>query len=124
VLGGASSVGKFAVQLLKALGFSVVATCSAKSSDSLKSIGADATIDYKKNQEEQIAELLSSTNGKPSRIFDAVAMNEGLVKALFPKVEGLKYFSTTNDWQVHYSFPLNYSFVHNLTSRQDTDGCL
>ena len=98
MLGGASSVGKFAVQLLKALGFSVITTCSAKSAESLKSIGADATIDYKKTEEEQIAELLSITNGKPNRIFDAVAMNEGLVKALFPKVEGVKYFSTTNDW--------------------------
>jgi NADPH:quinone reductase-like Zn-dependent oxidoreductase len=98
VLGGASSVGKFALQLLKVLGFSVVASCSSKSAESLKAIGADATIDYKKTEEEQITELLSITHGKPSRIFDAVAVNEGLVKALFLKVEGEKHFSTTNDW--------------------------
>lgn len=33
VLGGSSSVGKFAVQLLKALGYKVIATASAKSSE-------------------------------------------------------------------------------------------
>lgn len=33
VLGGSSSVGKFAVQLLKALGYKVLVTCSPKSSD-------------------------------------------------------------------------------------------
>jgi NADPH:quinone reductase-like Zn-dependent oxidoreductase len=105
VTGGASSVGKFAVQLLKALGFSVVATCSAKSAESLKAIGADATIDYKKAEEEQITELLSLTGGKPTRIFDAVAVNEGFAKAVFKKVDGEKYFSTTNDWYVYSKSP-------------------
>lgn len=100
-MGGASSVGKFAVQLLKALGFSVVATCSAKSAESLKNIGVNATIDYKKTEEKQITEMLSITGGKPDRVFDAVAMNEELVKALLSKVEGEKCFSTTNDWQVY-----------------------
>lgn len=102
MLGGASSVGKFAVQLLKAFGFSVATTCSAKSAESLKAIGADSTIDHKNTEDEQIAKLLSVTGGKPNRIFDAVAMNEGLVKALFPTVEGEKYYSTTNDWWVHF----------------------
>lgn len=94
-------MGKFALQLLKALGFSVVVTCSTKSVDSLKAIGADATIDYKKPEEEQITELLSITGGKQLRIFDAVAANEGFVKALFKQVDGEKYFSTTNDWYVY-----------------------
>lgn len=33
VLGGSSSVGKFALQLLRALGYKVVATCSPRSAD-------------------------------------------------------------------------------------------
>jgi len=76
----------------------VATTCSTKSADTLKSIGADATIDYKKPEEEQIAELLSVTDGKATRIFDAVAVNESFAKAVFKKVDGEKYFSTTNDW--------------------------
>jgi len=101
VTGGASSVGKYAVQLLKALGFKVATTCSAKSAEVLKDIGADATIDYKRSEEEQIEELLSVTGGKAGRIFDAVACNEGFAMKIFEKlekVEGSKWFTTTNDW--------------------------
>jgi len=114
VTGGASSVGKYAVQLLKALGFKVAATCSIKSAEVLKSIGADATIDYKKSEDDQVAELLSITGGKVNRIFDAVATAEGFAKAVFKKIEAEdkgfvkavlnkvkhenKYFCTTNDW--------------------------
>ncbi|KAF2418902.1 GroES-like protein [Tothia fuscella] len=100
VLGGASSVGKFAIQLLKALGYQVAATCSAKSSSGLEAIGLDVAIDYKKPEEEQIAELLSKTDGKATRIFDAVAQNDPtLAKAVFKQIDSTsKYFSTTNDW--------------------------
>jgi hypothetical protein len=57
-------------------------------------------IDYKKSQEDQIAELLSLTDGKPTRIFDAVAQGIDFGKAAFKQVSapGPKYFSTTNDW--------------------------
>jgi hypothetical protein len=65
----------------------------------LRSIGADATIDYKNSEDAQIAELLSVTEGKPSRIFDAVASNEGFAKVVFKQVSASpKYFATTNDW--------------------------
>jgi len=98
ITGGASSVGKYAVQLLKALGFKVVTTCSANSAQVLKELGADATIDYKKPEEEQIEELLSITDGQAGRIFDAVACNEGFAMKVFEKIEGQKWFATTNDW--------------------------
>jgi len=100
ITGGASSVGKYAVQLLKALGFKVVTTCSANSAQVLKELGADATIDYKKPEEEQIEELLSITDGQAGRIFDAVACNEGFAMKVFEKIEGQKWFATTNDWYV------------------------
>jgi hypothetical protein len=66
----------------------------------LKSLGADATIDYKKSQDDQIAELLSVTDGKPTRIFDAVAQGIPFTKEAFSKISTVnpKYFSTTNDW--------------------------
>ena len=46
VNGGASFTGTCAVQLLKLAGFTVVATCSPKSFEMVKSYGADAVFDY------------------------------------------------------------------------------
>jgi hypothetical protein len=65
----------------------------------LASIGAEATIDYKKSEKDQIAELLSITDGKATRIFDAVAQTIDFAKEVFKQVPtNPKYFSTTNDW--------------------------
>lgn len=64
----------------------------------LKSLGATETIDYKKPQDEQIELLTQTTNGKLTRIFDAVASNQDFAKAFYQKVDGEKHFSTTNDW--------------------------
>jgi NADPH:quinone reductase-like Zn-dependent oxidoreductase len=86
VFGGSSSVGKYAVQLLKALGFNVATTCSSSSAPLLTSLGAAATIDYKKSQEEQLNELLSKTDGKLYRIFDATAQSHELARAIFSKI--------------------------------------
>jgi hypothetical protein len=68
----------------------------------LKALGADASVDYKKSEEDQIAELISITEGKPTRIFDAVAQGINFAKAVFAKIPDVnpKYFSTTNDWYV------------------------
>ncbi|KAN0111048.1 GroES (chaperonin 10)-like protein [Hyaloscypha variabilis] len=46
VNGGASFTGTCAVQLLKLAGFTVIATCSPRSFDMVKSFGADAVFDY------------------------------------------------------------------------------
>jgi NADPH:quinone reductase-like Zn-dependent oxidoreductase len=46
VSGGASFTGTCAVQLLKLAGFRVIATCSPRSFDLVKSFGADAVFDY------------------------------------------------------------------------------
>lgn len=47
VYSGASSVGQYAIQLAKLSGFKVVTTASASRESRLKSLGADAVIDYK-----------------------------------------------------------------------------
>lgn len=86
VFGGSSSVGKYAVQLLKALGFNVATTCSSSSAPLLTSLGAAATIDYKANQETQLNEILSKTNNKLYRIFDATAQSHELAQAIFFKL--------------------------------------
>ncbi|KAL4864158.1 hypothetical protein BDV12DRAFT_189140 [Aspergillus spectabilis] len=47
VWGGASSVGTFAIQSAKSLGFTVYATASSRHHDYLKKLGAHAVFDYK-----------------------------------------------------------------------------
>ncbi|OCK83204.1 GroES-like protein [Lepidopterella palustris CBS 459.81] len=99
VIGGASSVGKYAVQLLVALGFKVITTCSARSNEVVRAIGASANIDYKKSQEDQISEILSVTGGRLGRIFDSTAANHDFAKAVFKQTPGSsKLFATTCDW--------------------------
>jgi hypothetical protein len=68
----------------------------------VKKIGADATIDYKKSPEDQLKDLMSATEGKFTKVFDAVAFNVDFAKSAFKELtQGPKYFSTTNDWSVH-----------------------
>jgi len=99
VLGGASSVGKSAVQLARASGYSVIASCSPKSAGTLSNLGA-ASFDYKAPLEEQVKVVMDKTGGKVGHIFDAVATDDPVVaKALFRvSTAPAKYFATTNDW--------------------------
>ncbi|KAH0846807.1 hypothetical protein AYO21_07366 [Fonsecaea monophora] len=99
VLGGASSVGKCAIQLAKASGYKVAASCSTKSAAEVKSLGA-VTFDYKKSIEEQVKEVVDATSGEISRIFDAVAADDPVTaKELFKASKSNKRsFATTNDW--------------------------
>lgn len=46
IWGGSSPVGSNAIQLVKAAGFEVVTTCSSRSFDYVKSLGADKVFDY------------------------------------------------------------------------------
>ena len=100
VMGGASSVGKSAIQLARAAGYKVVASCSSKSSKTVEALGA-TTFDYKKSTEDQVKDILSITSGNVRHCFDAVASDDPVVpKALFKELDGSKpkLFSTTNDW--------------------------
>ena len=47
IWGGASSVGTFAIQSAKSIGFTVYTTASPKHHEYLKKLGADVTFDYK-----------------------------------------------------------------------------
>ena len=46
ILAGSGGVGSFAIQLAKALGANVTATCSARNTELVTSLGADHVIDY------------------------------------------------------------------------------
>ncbi|WVQ71505.1 hypothetical protein IAR50_001044 [Cryptococcus sp. DSM 104548] len=72
VYGGSTSVGLFAVQLAKALGYRVLAFASPHSNDLVKSYGADAVVDYH-NQDEGIAEALKVTDGGAEYGLDTIS---------------------------------------------------
>ena len=100
IMGGASSVGKCAIQLARAAGYKVAASCSSKSSKMVEDLGATA-FDYKKSIEDQVKDIMSITSGNVYHCFDAVAADDPAVpKALFKELGSSKskYFATTNDW--------------------------
>ncbi|KAK5061616.1 hypothetical protein LTR84_008160 [Exophiala bonariae] len=115
VLGGASSVGKCAIQLARAAGYKVAASCSSKSADEVKALGA-ATFDYKQPLEAQVQEVLEMTSGKFSKVFDAVAADDPLIaKALFRVTNSPdKRFATTNDWSGIGDFEGGKSYLTQL----------
>lgn len=53
---GSGGVGSFGVQLAKAMGCWVAATCSGKNVDFVKSLGADQVINYEEEQFEDVLE--------------------------------------------------------------------
>ncbi|KAL4976006.1 hypothetical protein BDW66DRAFT_166746 [Aspergillus desertorum] len=69
VWGGSTSVGLYAVQLASLCGFDVVATCSPKHFDLVKSYGAKHVFDYK---DEQVAEKIREAVPNLLHVFDTV----------------------------------------------------
>jgi len=113
VIGGASSVGRMAVQIFKLAGYRVIATASPSSSEVVKSIGADEVVSYKQSEADVISEIVKKTGGKLYRAYDVVAQNLKLAEPLFKAVGGKeeKWFTSTNDWE-----PLPKSELYNFTA--------
>jgi NADPH:quinone reductase-like Zn-dependent oxidoreductase len=107
VLGGGSSVGWYAIQMLKAAGYKVLASCSQRSTSSVKSLGAEA-FDYRDDLEKQLKDVFSITGGKIAGVFDAAASADpAIAKKLFAHDSwhsSKKLFATTNDWSNVGSF--------------------
>jgi NADPH:quinone reductase-like Zn-dependent oxidoreductase len=55
--GGSGGVGTYGVQIAKALGARVTATCGTDNIDFVKSLGADEVIDYKEQDARKLPEL-------------------------------------------------------------------
>ena len=100
ILGGAGSVGQYSIQIAKALGYKVVASCSKRTSSLVHGVGADATVDYSQSQDEQLQEFKSVTGGKFSGVWDTVAKEELFARRLLDEVSATeqKWFGTTDDW--------------------------
>ncbi|TNY21205.1 chaperonin 10-like protein [Rhodotorula diobovata] len=73
VYGGATTVGVYALQLLKKAGFHVVAVAGA-SQDVAKAYGADEVIDYRGKSEDDLASAIAASHGGKgvTHVFDAV----------------------------------------------------
>ncbi|WVF72503.1 hypothetical protein IAT40_007319 [Kwoniella sp. CBS 6097] len=72
VYGASSSVGLFAVNIAKSLGYQVLAFASPHSADLVKSYGADEVVDYH-NADNAVAEALRVTGGGAGLGFDTIA---------------------------------------------------
>ena len=80
IWGGASSVGQYAVQLANFLGYKVITTASARHHESLKSLGADVTLDY--NKPDINDAVVAALNGAPLKsVYDSIA-TEDVIKAV------------------------------------------
>ena len=68
VTAAAGGTGQFAVQLAKAAGNTVIATCSSQEkADMLRGLGADRVINYKTEQLGKVGQLPASF-GRPARL--------------------------------------------------------
>ncbi|KAH6640051.1 zinc-binding dehydrogenase [Truncatella angustata] len=87
--GGASSVGKYAVQLAKNAGLYVIATGSQKNHELLTSLGADAVVDY--SDADWASQVRKLSHDNLQHAFDCISEKETVgevIKALSPTKGG------------------------------------
>jgi NADPH:quinone reductase-like Zn-dependent oxidoreductase len=87
--GASGGVGSMGIQIAKALGTSVTATCSGANLDLCKSLGADEVFDYR--QEGGIVKALQRAGHQYDHVFDTVFYNPALYfqAADYTKPQGL-----------------------------------
>lgn len=81
--GGSGGTGTFGIQIAKAMGATVVTTCSSRNTDLVRDLGADEVIDY--TSQDVLAELtnLASRDG----LFDLAVDNVGGATPLYFQCE-------------------------------------
>ena len=112
-MGGAGSVGQYSIQIAKALGYKVLATCSQKTADFVKELGADVVINYSKDEDDQLHELKESTKGNFFGVWDSVAKSEQLARKALKTVSTRKHkvFATTDDCERSLDLLLSVSCI-------------
>ncbi|KAJ4475918.1 chaperonin 10-like protein [Lentinula edodes] len=90
VVGGSTSVGQYAIQLLNLLGYStIIAYASARHTDYLKSIGATHVIDRGEIPIGRLADAAKKIANAPIKIaYNAVGDNDSLAACIAAIVEG------------------------------------
>ncbi|KAF2440271.1 oxidoreductase domain-containing protein [Karstenula rhodostoma CBS 690.94] len=109
VNGGSGGTGTFAVQIAKALGCEVVATCSGANVQLCKDLGADEVIDYRTQSVTDVLE-------KSGRKVDFVLDNVGEPAALYwqaPRFtkSGAKYVQIGSQVSLGFIYDLAFRFV-------------
>ncbi|EUC47309.1 hypothetical protein COCMIDRAFT_90501 [Bipolaris oryzae ATCC 44560] len=109
VNGGSGGTGTFAVQIAKALGCHVTATCSGANVQLCKDLGADEVIDYRKND---VAAVLASG----SKQYDMILDNVGHPSELYWKAPeftkpGAKYVQVGSQVSLSFLYDLAFRFL-------------
>ncbi|KAJ6579224.1 chaperonin 10-like protein [Mycena vulgaris] len=90
VFGGSSSVGQFAIQLLRILGYSTIITyASGKHADFLKSLGATHVVDRKEVSITDLPAVVQKIAGAPIKIvYDAISEDDTRAASVATLAEG------------------------------------
>lgn len=67
----------------------------------IQKLGADATIDYRKSEDDQLEDLKTITGGNFFGVYDTVAKSTGFASRALKEISTStqkRYFATTNDW--------------------------
>ncbi len=81
IYGASSSVGLFALQLAKLMGYRPIAICSPHNFDLVKSYGAEATVDYH-DGEKASAEIKRISEGRVELGLDTISAGESFMISL------------------------------------------
>ncbi|KAJ9094128.1 hypothetical protein QFC19_008080 [Naganishia cerealis] len=81
IYGGSSSVGLFAIQLAKFVGYKVVTTCSPRNFNLVKEYGADVVVDYH-DAEVAIQEIRNVTSGRLTKALDCISADNSAILCL------------------------------------------
>ncbi|KAF7585700.1 hypothetical protein BBP40_010261 [Aspergillus hancockii] len=76
IYGGSTSAGTLAIQYAKLAGYSVLATCSSRNAELVKSRGAEAVFDY--NDLACGQQIHSYTEGKLQLVWDTIGSDQGV----------------------------------------------
>ncbi len=117
VWGGSSSVGAYAIQYAKLLGYTVLTTASPHNFEYVKSLGADQVFDHR--DANVVENIRNATNGKLKLVYDAISANGTTTTASQTlSSEGGKVLVVLN---VNEKFPENVSIIRTFAADTHTD---
>lgn len=122
IWGGASSVGKYAIELARLSGLPVITTASPRHHDSLRALGASAVFDY--SSPTAVTDLIAAAEklGKPLDLaIDAISMPDTLpqVVEVLSKTpgSGTKIIAHTLPWPDRVPQPPRGMEHHHITAK-------